>query len=343
MLILIAAALVALVMAPVAAFGQYFEDPSLNVSFKPPEGWVLKSLTYGETGKVKYSGPVTRGAVIPSIEVGKLGYGVGFVGAAGLLSGIADVAGGSILHEETMTINGVKTLTLVHRYSLEGHPGVSEVDHMIVVSGQGSAYLITYADDARHYDARLPIFEKFLKSLRIEGTAIFDGARAANPPMPKTDARMCGTGTMLDQRSGQCAPMPTLKRDEGGCLIATAAYGTELAPEVQNLREIRNRMYETKIGGEAMHAINHFYYSFSPAVADWERENGAFREAVRLLITPAMLSFAMLDHKEIDSEAGLITYVAEVVALNAGMYFAAPVAVVCATRRAARRARHTKS
>jgi len=36
---------------------------------------------------------------------------------------------------------------------------------------------------------------------------------------------------------------------DGGCLIATATYGTELATEVQNLREIRNKMYETELGG----------------------------------------------------------------------------------------------
>ncbi|RNJ79839.1 MAG: hypothetical protein D9C04_03505 [Nitrosopumilus sp. B06] len=334
MLILIAVALVAPVMTP-TVLGQYFEDPSLNVSFDPPEGWVLKSLTYGDTGRVEYSGPVTRGAVIPSIEVSKLGYGVGFAGAAGLLSGMTDVAGGSILREESAVINGVKTLTLVHRYGLAGHPGVAEVDHMIVISGQDSTYMITYADDARHYDSRLPVFEKFLKSLRIEGAAIFDGSRAVDSPVPMTDARLCGTGTMLDRSSGQCAPVPTLKRDEGGCLIATAAYGTELAPEVQNLREIRNKMYETEIGGEAMRAINHFYYSFSPAVADWERENDAFREMVRLLITPAMLSFAMVNHEEISSE-GLVPYVVGIVILNVGMYFVAPVAIVFFIKRATR-------
>ena len=125
--------------------------------------------------------------------------------------------------------------------------------------------------------------------------------------------------------------------DGGGCLIATAAYGTELAPEVQNLREIRGKMYETEAGGETMRMINHLYYSFSPTVADWERENAVFKEAVRVLITPAMLSFTVLDHEEMDSEEDLIAYVAGIVVLNAGMYFVAPVAAIIITNRSIRR------
>jgi hypothetical protein len=115
---------------------------------------------------------------------------------------------------------------------------------------------------------------------------------------------------------------------QGGCLIATAAYGTELAPEVQNLREIRNKMYETEIGGDVMYSVNNFYYSFSPTVSDWERENIMFKDTMRLLITPSMTSFTILDHQNINSEEGLIGYVISIVALNVGMYFVAPIIII---------------
>ena len=72
----------------------------------------------------------------------------------------------------------------------------------------------------------------------------------------------------------------------GGCLIATAAYGTELA-QVQFLREVRdNTVMSTSSGIAFMTGFNQIYYSFSPTIADWERENPMFQGAVRTFITP---------------------------------------------------------
>ena len=73
----------------------------------------------------------------------------------------------------------------------------------------------------------------------------------------------------------------------GGCLIATASYGSELAPQVQQLRELRdNTVLQTESGSAFMAGFNQFYYSFSPMIADYERENPAFKEAVKLTLTP---------------------------------------------------------
>ena len=69
----------------------------------------------------------------------------------------------------------------------------------------------------------------------------------------------------------------------GGCLIATAAYGSELAPQVQMLREIRdNQLMNTESGSAFMSTFNDIYYSFSPMIADYERENPLFKEAIKL-------------------------------------------------------------
>ena len=56
----------------------------------------------------------------------------------------------------------------------------------------------------------------------------------------------------------------------GGCLIATAAFGSEIAPQIQLLRELRdNTILHTKSGSAFMAGFNQFYYSFSPVVADY--------------------------------------------------------------------------
>ncbi len=99
----------------------------------------------------------------------------------------------------------------------------------------------------------------------------------------------------------------TNSENNGGCLIATATYGTELAPQVQQLRELRdNKLLQTESGSAFMESFNDFYYSFSPVIADYERENPMFREVVKLAITPMISSLSILNHVDMDSEAEVL-------------------------------------
>ena len=119
----------------------------------------------------------------------------------------------------------------------------------------------------------------------------------------------------------------------GGCLIATATYGSELAPQVQLLREIRdNTVLQTQSGTSFMTAFNQFYYSFSPAIADYERENPAFKEAVKITLTPLLTSLTLLQHADIDSEYDMLGYGIGIILLNVGMYFVAPALLISKIR-----------
>ena len=111
----------------------------------------------------------------------------------------------------------------------------------------------------------------------------------------------------------------------GGCLIATAAYGTELAPQVQFLREIRdNTVMSTASGAAFMTGFNQLYYSFSPTIADMERENPMFQEAVRAFITPMISTLSIMTLADNGSETEVLGLGLSVIALNLGMYVAAP-------------------
>jgi hypothetical protein len=115
----------------------------------------------------------------------------------------------------------------------------------------------------------------------------------------------------------------------GGCLIATAAFGSELSPQVQFLREIRdNTVLQTESGTSFMAGFNQFYYSFSPAIADYERENPTFKEAIKLTLTPLLTSLTLLHYADIDSESEMLGYGIGVVLLNIGMYFVAPAVLI---------------
>jgi len=135
----------------------------------------------------------------------------------------------------------------------------------------------------------------------------------------------CGPGTHLEK--GLC--VPDEKEKGGGCLIATAAFGSELAPQVQMLREIRDNTVLSTLSGTAfMTGFNEFYYSFSPTIADWERANPIFQDAVRITITPLLMSLSILNHIDIDSEEEMLGYGISLIILNLGMYFVAPAIVI---------------
>ncbi len=71
----------------------------------------------------------------------------------------------------------------------------------------------------------------------------------------------------------------------GGCFIATAAYGSYLAPEVMVLRGFRDRYLLTNGPGQAFVDL---YYRFSPPIAAFIKEHDSLKEAVRWGLTPVV-------------------------------------------------------
>ena len=124
----------------------------------------------------------------------------------------------------------------------------------------------------------------------------------------------------------QSIPDNKSSEENGGCLIATATYGSELAPQVQQLRELRdNSLLQTESGTAFMESFNKIYYSFSPIIADYERENPVFKEAVKLTLTPMLTSLSILNHVDMDSESSVLGYGIGIILMNAGMYVGIPL------------------
>jgi len=138
-----------------------------------------------------------------------------------------------------------------------------------------------------------------------------------------------GMDCSFDYTYGLCSCVST-----DDCLIATASYGSELAPQVQMLREIRdNTLLSTYSGSLFMSGFNSIYYSFSPTIAQWENENPPFKEAVKLFITPMISALSIMTLVDEGSEVQVILYGVSTIGLIVGIYFVAPVVFVWKVRK----------
>lgn len=125
---------------------------------------------------------------------------------------------------------------------------------------------------------------------------------------------------------GEVEMPPQTNDNGGGCLIATATFGSEFSPQVQQLRELRDTtILDTTSGMMFMSSFNQIYYSFSPQVADIQREQPIFREAVKVALVPMLYSLSILDHVNINSEHEMLGYGISIILLNIGMYVGIPM------------------
>ena len=114
---------------------------------------------------------------------------------------------------------------------------------------------------------------------------------------------------------------------QSGCLIATAAFGSELASQVQQLRLFRDRIaLKTAAGSSFMNVFNGWYYSFSPSVADYVRKSPWLQNAVRAMIYPLLgilaLSTSVYDSLAFSGELGIVSAGVTASSLVGLLYFA---------------------
>lgn len=109
-----------------------------------------------------------------------------------------------------------------------------------------------------------------------------------------------------------------------GCLIATAAFGSEIAPQVQDLREYRDEfVMSTFAGKNFVKAFNAFYYSWSPYVAQAEYDNPALRSIIKTAIYPLLFS---LDASK--NAASIFSAIPELAVLISGLVAASFIGLI---------------
>ena len=114
----------------------------------------------------------------------------------------------------------------------------------------------------------------------------------------------------------------------GQCFIATAAYGTSMAEEVQVLREFRDKYLLTNPMGEGL--VN-FYYKVSPPIAELITEHPSLKLIVRAGLVPAVAMSTVV----------VSTTVAEKAAISSLLVLVSVALAVWAKRRRGRGPEHT--
>jgi hypothetical protein len=195
----------------------------------------------------------------------------------------------------------------------------------------GIASFVDETKDPQYYVDRYTneaTYKKWFDDNFSEYDSIYQAVGIEEEEIEEEEFGECGEGT--DLVNGMCVIVDD--SNGGGCLIATATYGSEMAPQVQLLREIRdNQLMNTDSGVSFMSGFNQLYYSFSPIIADMERENPAFKEMVKIGITPMLSTLSIMSYAESESE--VFGYGIGVILMNLGMYVAVPAIVVFKTRK----------
>ena len=279
---------------------QKFESAEHGITISFPEGWLLQQSdgTQENSPDVVAVGPKT-GMINPNISLTVLESDEKSIDKLiseknEILKQIAESGSIQIISQKKTTINGNQAFETDVNGKFSSNKEIINVKFKeIMIFDTEKYYIITYTNSEDDFESQISRFNETIDSFEL--------------PSKKSN---------LDESS----------TEGGGCLIATATFGSELAPQVQQLRELRdNTILQTESGTSFMVGFNQFYYSFSPVIADLERQSPIFKEAVKLTLTPMLSSLSLLNYVDIDSEQEMLGYGISLIILNAGMYVGIPI------------------
>ncbi len=293
---------------------QKYESAEHGIAFSAPEGWLLQQpdKTQPNSPDVVAVGPKI-GEINPVIsltvqQTNQRSLDDLISEKMDTIKPVIESGELNIISQEKITVHGNEAFAIDAEGTFSSNGQSYNVKFReIMVYGTEKFYSLSYSNGMNEFDSQLPRFEETVDSFKIISES--------------KDTNTSSTETSDNQEGG-------------GCLIATATYGSELAPQVQQLRELRDgTILSTKSGTTFMTGFNQLYYSFSPIIADYERENSIFKEVVKISITPMLSSLSILNYVDIDSEEEMLGYGIGIIVMNMGMYFIAPTIIVYGLKR----------
>ena len=146
-------------------------------------------------------------------------------------------------------------------------------------------------------------------------------------------ATISGASVMVEQTQIQSTNLLSAV-SQSHCLIATASFGSELAPQVEFLRQFRDQGIDnTFAGSNFMLAFNLWYYSFSPSVAGSIHASSELQGAMQALLSPLILtlqgSAALFSTLSFQPELAVVLAGLAASAMIGVLYLWLPVVLIC--------------
>ncbi|MGY5142639.1 MAG: peptidylprolyl isomerase [Nitrosopumilus sp.] len=292
--------------SPISSGNQIFDSEELEIQISFPEGWLLQEPGNTQPGapNVVAVGPKT-GIMNPNISLTIIdGIGKSFDSYIEekklTLDSLIEAGKLKIISEQKTNLNDNQAYQIDAEAIFFSENNSFDVKFSeITILKDDLFYVITYANDINDFDNQLERFNDSINSIKFKQDSVT---------------------TETNNEMG------------GGCLIATAAFDSELATQVQKLREIRDsKLLKTESGSQFISSFNQFYYSFSPYIADYERENPIFKEIVKIGITPMITTLSIMDYT--DNESEVLGFGISLILMNVGMYFVAPAIIIYRIRK----------
>jgi hypothetical protein len=198
------------------------------------------------------------------------------------------------------------------------HYGDNSVDQHTIDAGNTTSYVLTGLTNGQSYFVAVSAYVRPTYYLAVAAYDFKSGVKSAlsiEKPAVLTTVLPSGLSGVLTGYPDALAPYPTLPNKGGGCFIATAAYGSDTATEVQVLRSFRDRYLLTSETGRRFVA---WYYRNSPAAAELLNADPVFKPAVRAMLLPAVAAAGFLTTTAAAFKAGAFLALGAAIAFIVG-------------------------
>jgi len=220
-----------------------------------------------------------------------------------------------------MRLSSIFLITVALVAGLVGCGGGTLVEYDLTIASTAGGSVITPGEEAYTYD------EGEVVDLAAEADAGYQFVNWTGDVDTIADVEDATTTITMEDNYSITARFEEVPPDEeptgGGCFIATAAYGTPMAEEIEVLREYRDGYLLTNPVGKA---LVDFYYRISPPTAEFINEHPNLRPIVRVGLLPAVAL----------STVAVNTTLAEKIAIIGLLVLVSVALAVWATRRRGR-------